>query len=112
MKIQKRRYTNLSGVRCGCTNCNAKAIAQFYVCALAGHVAVCHFHDREINYHAVSIAANFKDKEIKKWMDAYAGSPSRESSPRRKSNSAAKSKKRKEPAKRGSSSSGPRCAPR
>lgn len=108
MKIQKRRYSNLSGVRCGCSNCNRKAIAQFYVCALAGHVAVCRYHDRDINRKAVAIAAAHNQKEIKKWMDAYAGaaSPSPACSPKQRSNSPAASKRKSVPAKLGHFSSG------
>jgi hypothetical protein len=111
MKYSKRAYYVDELRECGVTSCRKAAVAQFYICALKGHVAVCRHHDRELNKAALSIATNFNFKETMKWIDQYHGpSPtgqSRDSSLKTRSNSPAASRRKSKRGAQGLLSSGP-----
>lgn len=97
MKLRKLAYKHVRKARCGCSRCHDRAVAQFYICALDAHVAVCAYHDWLLNLKAVLVATSNSAKEASKWMKNYEPP---DSSRRAKRSSPAASKRKRKPGKR------------
>lgn len=71
LHYQRPAFKRPTRAACGCAGCKRRAVAQFYICALGGHVAVCREHDYELNYIAMALATGYNRKEVEKWMTPY-----------------------------------------